>query len=208
MGRFRNSHNWDEFRWERELRRDERRINLYFAELASCLDLPGEEDIIAGLISEETEPVASAAGRGSDVLRGWSYLAPRDEEQDYDDDPVPARRPEQAVINQLDSLAARWNMMWVGMLRPEYTPAGLSIGCAWARLLARMADFADADETADRGLKITLGKRTLADINELAEALRYAADYHKDLRVHVDDLLGSLARIRDRVVTLLCRIRK
>ena len=208
MGRFRNSHNWDEFRWERELRRDERRINLYFAELASCIDLPGEEDIIAGLISENTEPVASAAGRGQDVLRSWSYLAPRDEEQDYDDDPVPARRPEQALINQLDSLAARWNMVWTGILSPEYTPAGLSIACAYGRLLARLADFADADEVCDRGLKITLGKRTLADINELAEALKYAAGYHKDLRGPVIDQLETLARIRDRVVTLLGRMKK
>ncbi|MBQ7206528.1 MAG: hypothetical protein IJS01_01890 [Lentisphaeria bacterium] len=208
MGRFRNSHNWDEFRWESELRRDERRINLYFAELASCLDLPGEEDIIAGLISENTEPVASAAGRGQDVLRGWSYLAPRDEEQDYDDDPAPPRRPEQALINQLDALAARWNMAWTGLLSPEYTPAGLSIACAYGRLLARLADFVDADDIGDRGLKITLGKRTLADINELAEALKYAANYHRTLRGPVIDQLETLSRIRDRVVTLLGRVEK
>ena len=60
----------------------------------------------------------------------------------------------------------------------------------------------------DRGLKITLGKRTLADINELAEALKYAANYHKDLRSPVRDQLETLARIRDRVVTLLCGLKR
>ena len=37
---------WNEFQWEEEIRRDERRICGYFHELPSCLDLPGEEEMI------------------------------------------------------------------------------------------------------------------------------------------------------------------
>ena len=75
MSRFRNQHNWNEFRWENEIRSDERRINRYFAELASCLDLPGEEEIIAGLISETQGLVPAAASGSAELFRPWSYLA-------------------------------------------------------------------------------------------------------------------------------------
>ena len=44
MSKFSKHHqHWDEFRWEEEIRRDERRISGYFHELAACLDLPDEE---------------------------------------------------------------------------------------------------------------------------------------------------------------------
>ena len=39
--------NWNEFQWENEIRRDERRISCYFRELPACLDLPGEEEMRA-----------------------------------------------------------------------------------------------------------------------------------------------------------------
>jgi len=54
MNKFSGKHNhWDEFRWERELRRDERRISGYFRQLANCLDLPDEEELIYGQLSAD-----------------------------------------------------------------------------------------------------------------------------------------------------------
>lgn len=45
--------NWNEYRWEQEIRRDERRISCYYRELPACLDLPGEEDMIfSSLLSQ------------------------------------------------------------------------------------------------------------------------------------------------------------
>ena len=47
MNRFSKHHqHWDEFRWEEEIRKDERRISGYFHELGACLDLPDEEQLI------------------------------------------------------------------------------------------------------------------------------------------------------------------
>ena len=206
MSRFRNQHNWNEFRWENEIRRDERRINCYFAELASCIDLPGEEEIIAGLIAENTDLVPTVSEGNPGPLRGWSYLVPHDEEEEDED--YSARRPEQAVINLLDSMACQWNMAWVCEPVPETIPAGLGISCAFGKLLARMADFADADGNADKGLKITLGKRTIADLNELADALKFIAANHPALRELALKHLENLAQILDRVISLLSAAKK
>ena len=48
---------WDEFDWERELRKDDGRIHTYLAELPSFIDLPGEEDLIYKRIQRHEELV-------------------------------------------------------------------------------------------------------------------------------------------------------
>ena len=209
MSRFRNRRNWNEFRWEKEIRRDERRINRYFAELPSCMDLPGEEDIIFGQIAESADLVPTGAGNTSEALRCWSYLLPQEEESDAGEE-YSNHHPEQAVINLLDTLACQWNMAYVTTLPVELYAAGLSIACSYAKLLARMADFGDtgADANCDKGLHITLGKRTLADINELADALGFMAQNYDMLRELCVSHVARLGEIRDRVITLLGQSKK
>ena len=204
MSRFRNRRNWNEFRWEKEIRRDERRINCYFAELPSCIDLPGEEDIIFGQIAENADLVPSGTGATPENLRCWSYLLPQEEETDPGEE-FSSHHPEQAVINLLDHLACQWNMTYVTALPVEFYAAGLSIACSYAKVLARMADFGDTglDDNCDKGLHITLGKRTLADINELAEALKFMAQSDEALRGLCIAHVVRLGEVRDRVITLL-----
>ncbi len=207
MSRFRNQHNWNEFRWENEIRSDERRINRYFAELASCLDLPGEEEIIAGLISETQGLVPAAASGSAELFRPWSYLAAHDEEQDYEEDCC-SRRPEQALVNLLDTLAVSWNRLWVSKISMEFTCHCLGVSCAYGKLLARFADFADADAEKEKGLKISLGKRTLADINELAAALRFLAENYEEISDTVNKHIDDLALVRDRIILILSGCKK
>ena len=60
---------WNEFQWEEEIRRDERRICGYFHELPSCLDLPGEEEMIYEKLFSQVDlmPVNGKTG----ALRNW-----------------------------------------------------------------------------------------------------------------------------------------
>ena len=37
---------WNEFDWEKELRKDDERIHTYFRELPSYIDLPNEDELI------------------------------------------------------------------------------------------------------------------------------------------------------------------
>jgi hypothetical protein len=166
-----NHRNWDEFRWEQEIRRDERRINCFFRLLPSCLDLPGEEEMISNSIASQADllPDPSIA-QGS--LPPWSYLAVGEINEPS---PLPAegRRPGEYIIESLDKLASQWNCHCA--MRPQIHYAALTICCAYAKLLARCADFFDTPEE-DAALRKCLGKRTLNDLQELHKILELLAD--------------------------------
>ena len=53
--------NWNEFQWENEIRRDERRISCYFRELPACLDLPGEEAMIFDSLASRPDLVPTGS---------------------------------------------------------------------------------------------------------------------------------------------------
>ena len=161
-----NHRNWDEFRWEQEIRRDERRINCFFRLLPSCLDLPGEEEMISNSIASHTDllPDPSIA-QGS--LPPWSYLAVSDN-SDAAPFPSEGRRPGEYIIESLDKLASQWNIHCA--ITPQIHYAALTVNCAYAKLLARCADFFDTPEE-DAALRKCLGKRTLNDLQELHKIL-------------------------------------
>ena len=82
MGRFSNHHqHWNEFQWEEEIRRDEQRISGYFRELAGCLDLPDEEELIYGQLAAKNELVPQP--ESTESLRDYFSGSDEDEEE-YD----------------------------------------------------------------------------------------------------------------------------
>lgn len=155
--------NWDEFRWEQEIRRDERRINCYFRTLPSCLDLPGEEEMVSSTIAAQGD-LLPEHGSDQGPLAPWSYLAVNAEDDERDTALPEGRRPGEYIIETLDKLASQWNLHCAAT--PEIRYAGLTISCAYAKLLARCADFFDVPD-GDNALKKCLGKRALGDLLEL-----------------------------------------
>ena len=166
MSTFRTyNRNWDEFRWEQEIRRDERRINCFFRILPLFLDLPGEEEMISSTIAAQSD-LLPALHHSSSVITPWSYLAPADsdEGEHEENSSSGARHPGEHIIEAIDKLATQWNLHCA--VTPEIAYAALSISCAYAKLLARCADFFDVDDNAS-SLKRCLGKRCLGDLLDL-----------------------------------------
>ena len=197
--------NWDEFRWEQEIRRDERRINCYFRTLPSCLDLPGEEEMISTTIASQNDLLPATASAGT-LSVPWSYLAPENEGDDeHDDLPSPdMRRPGEHIIEAIDKLATQWNLHCA--VTPGIVYAALSINCAYAKLLARCADFFDVDDNAP-SLKRCLGKRCLRDLNELhsyLEMLRESAASESDF---VSFQQKRLVGLREQLSKVLAKCR-
>lgn len=160
--------NWDEFRWEQEIRRDERRINCYFRTLPSCLDLPGEDEMVSGTIAACPDLVSGVVNMNN----AWSYLSADD--SGYDDGSERGfRRQGENLIEAVDKLAAEWNLYCSTEKGPRF--AALSIACAYAKLLARAADFFDTPPEQS-ALKRCLGKRTLNDLLELNLLLEMLAE--------------------------------
>jgi hypothetical protein len=168
--------NWDEFAWSKEIRKDELRIAGYFRALPSCLDLPGEEEMISSTIAAQGD-LLPAHSQGNNVIVPWSYLAPEGADDDSEENGSPqapeTRRPGEHIIEAVDKLATQWNLHCAAT--PEINYAALSISCAYAKLLARCADFFDVEE-GDTSLKRCLGKRCLGDLRELHAFLGMLAE--------------------------------
>lgn len=156
--------NWDEFRWEQEIQRDERRINCYFRTLPSCLDLPGEEEMVNSTIAAQSDLLPG--GETGENIPPWSYLQLRDDDESSRGDAanMDGRRSGEYMINTIDALASQWNLHCA--LKQEIQYAVLSISCAYAKLLARCADFFDVPDN-EKPLKRCLGKRAQTDLVEL-----------------------------------------
>jgi len=201
MADYRHS-SWDEFQWEEEIRRDERRISRYYRELASCLDLPGEDELIMGQLAGETDLVPK--GCSADALRGRIF---RDEDDEDEGEEYDAPRRTSEIVLQTDQLASRWNVQLIRDLDPRGFLAGLGISCAYAKLLARIIDFTDADEVQEKGLKISLLKRSLADLNELLGMFGRLEHFQPALRALAQEHRSGLARIRERLLDRMVRLR-
>lgn len=195
--------NWNEYRWEQEIRRDERRISCYYRELPACLDLPGEEDMIfSSLLSQ---PDLVPIGGNADSLRVWHS----ESDEDDDDDPdtgAPVRNGAE-IIDQLDRLAVEWNVLSVTRLRADLGLPGLGISCAYGKLLARTADFINLDDRNDRALKLSLGKRALSDLNELTGELERLSREQRSLKVQAQLHVEMLSHVRERLLDQLQRLR-
>lgn len=193
--------NWNEFQWENEIRRDERRISCYFRELPACLDLPGEEEMIFDSLASRPDLVPT--GSSPEALRGWFHQNDEDEDFDESDD---TRRPGSDIVDRIDHLAAEWNVAAACRLRSNLDLPGLGVCCAYAKLLARTADFLDTADQ-ERGLKLSLGKRALADLNELVGMLARIGSEQHSLRPWLLVQQELLGHIRERLVDQLERVR-
>ena len=206
MAEFRNNEeHWNEFQWEKEIRRDERRISCYFRELPACLDLPGEEEMIFNTLLSSPDLVPS--GGNPDSLRYW-HRSEDEEEEDYEDPEDNRRRPGAEIVDEIDRLATEWNVCCAASLRSTLDLHGLGIVCAFGKLLARAADFVDTDQENARGLKISLGKRALADLNELVGGLERLRELQRSLKAEIALTVELLGHIRERLIDLVEQLRK
>ena len=194
-----NRQNRSEFDWEREIRRDERRISSYYRELMYCLDLPGEEEIInEQLTGHRADPVP--VDKFGDVLNNSRRFFDRD---DDDEDDAPPR-PLSPLVTLVDRLAAEWCATGASILDDRlFISGGIAIACAYAKLLGRIADFADADPVREKTLRISLLKRAIADINDLAGAFREVGNWQDSIRETVTRQVDELSLLRERLTDIL-----
>lgn len=200
---------WDESRWEEEIRRDELRINCYFQTLPQCLDLPGEEEMLEDTIAARPELKSGVPGMNA-MSSAWSYLSgdfigPEPDDDDESGDPgFPPRRPGESVVETIDALASAWNTCCAVDMNPFCGP--LSAGCAYARLLARTADFLDVPEN-NPALKRCLGKRALSDLEQTVEVFEILKESDLERKTVFDFHLRRLAGVREQLNALLAKVK-
>ncbi len=190
--------NWDERRWEREIRRDERRINCYFSELETCLDLPGEDEIMFNRLA--SVPDLIPPGESPESLRERFII--REENENQEPERRNHRMPGENIVERLDAMATEWNAVISG-LPMTLDPLTLGVSCALGKLLARAADFVDTDEKSEHGLKLALGKRCIADIGALSAALENILARRRSLAGTVKKNIAMLEMMKPQISELM-----
>ncbi|MDD5728608.1 MAG: hypothetical protein PHV59_08600 [Victivallales bacterium] len=195
---------WNEFRWEKEIRQDDKRIRHYFHILPACLDLPGEEDSIISKLMGQPDLVPSAAG--SDAENSLDIFF-EDEEEPLDIIDLQGRR-ESDIYLKLQRLSLQWNMIMVRDLRAPLRRDGLVTACTLGKLTARSIDIIELEDARMPQFKISLLKRLLSGINEVLGQLNEYVRSQYTLKAGVDVFSESLHGIRERVIKLIEQTRE
>lgn len=193
---------WNEFQWEQELRRHESRIARFFQDLVFCIDLPAEEAY--GDFQLGGDPVPAAPGSTNPALQEWL----RDHDEEDGEDAQPERRPTCfAPVDAIDQLGVTWNIITATKLDRDLLPCGMGINCAFAKLLARVADFTEPPKDSTTALRRTLGKRSLTDLKELSLMLESIAAEQTSLMPEISGIQSRLLIVREQLVDSLRELR-
>ena len=192
---------WDEFQWERELRQYESRIARFYHGLVYCLDLPAEEADFPIGTATPSDPVPASC---NPALLEWL----KEHDQDDEENPPPERHPSCfAPVDAIDRMCVEWNVIFASELPLKFLSFGMGINCAFAKLLARCADFTEPEKDCAPALLITLGKRSLLDLAELTFMLDEIGKVLPALQQHTSRMKVNLLIVREQFLARLNEIR-
>ena len=162
---------WSEQQWKNEILLHEKQLDLFFQDLVYCLDLPISDlpSELPGTVETPSDPVT--AGKNAALLQ---WMREHEEEND-DTEPEEEYGPRHPVcfscIDSLDQLATAWNIFSSDFKDDELSRHALGTSCAFAKLLARSADFMEPSKYCTSQLLITLGKLALNDLDDVLNRL-------------------------------------
>ena len=195
---------WNEFDWERELRKDDARVAAYMDELPRYIDLPAEDAVIMKHIQEKPGLVPADGDYSGTFLD--NMFEPEDEgeaevtedwqKKDGADFFIAASRLVRLWAQNLAQESSR------DILRP-----GMRILCLYGKIMARSGDLIDMDDGDYIPLRIALVKRLLADVNSLMGEFAALPDLVPDTRESADFHYESLMTFRDKLLNQLRKYR-
>ena len=167
--------NWDEYSWAKEIRKDELRISGYFRTLKSCLDLPGEEEMIFKRLMSQPELVPTGVTDPLRTLKAEMELM--DEESEENTALENRRRNTFEPARRVEKLAVEWNLLAASQFPTGQYKSVLAATCAFGKLLSRIYNFMETEEAANTlSLRISLLKHILSDLSEAVFFLETARE--------------------------------
>lgn len=163
-----NYENWTEFDWERELRRDDERIELYMRELDDFIDLPGEDDLVLGRMRSKPGLVPhETLWDNFSALNIWDGFDPSDDERPQPEYDGTRPRGVAKLYTGVRSMAMQWCGLMPELDNPPSRESCLRLITIFGRIFIRLADVCDMAAGEMPALRIALVKRALARINDL-----------------------------------------
>ncbi|MBE6390139.1 MAG: hypothetical protein E7043_08225 [Lentisphaerae bacterium] len=198
--------NWDEFQWETEIRRHENSVADFFQGLVYCLDLPIDNSPAGWNNTAVQDPVT--ASDNIDQFTQWSQ-----DEMEYEDIELSRMYEHRhpiifSCVDALDQLAAEWNQFAVTLHDCKLQKTSLAVSCAFAKLLARTADFTEPSARLNSvALLVSLGKRTLTDIADLLIRLDNFSRLIPEEKSVITGFRQKLMLLRDQLIDRLFELR-
>ena len=187
-----NKPEWSEGDWEKEICRDEGRINRYFHDLPVCIDLPDEEEFIFADIASIPELIP-----GNTTSEEWKKLRRFEDGPDSgEEDTLEQFKSDDECIVLLDKLSVKWSILSVDKLDRQLWLKSAGITCGFAKLISSVENFNAADKNAELALKKILGKRMLKDLDMLSGLLSAAGAVQESIHDEMESFTDSLARLR------------
>jgi len=201
-----NTTNWDEFDWERELRKDDERINGYLNELSKFIDVPGEEDIILKSLQNHSKPIPQNINLTTDN----EFVSENGEDPDMVTfTPEEWRKKDNAIIYTIvEKMASQWSIFMASRLVPKNMTQGMRIVCYFGKLLARISDILNIGVTLPTPLRIALCKRVTTTVNELLAELAKISELQNDMDKEIGSHLRRLQIVREKVIDILEKLRQ
>ena len=181
---------WSESQWKNEIRQHEDEVALFFQDLVYCLDLP-MDDLPASFPNTADSPSDVVASVKNDALRQWMLDHEEESEEESDTDYEPRHPLCFSCVDSLDQLAVEWNIFSASLPQVEFFRTALGISCAFAKLLARSADFTEPAKYCTVQLLCTLGKLAVSDLDDLLCRLD---DFEKSMPLQYIDSFSYFRR--------------
>ncbi|OGV35058.1 MAG: hypothetical protein A2020_11055 [Lentisphaerae bacterium GWF2_45_14] len=193
-----------EFEWEKEIRKDEARINAYMKELRNFIDLPSEEEMIMKKMQKQPELIPQNAewenSRFADMLEDI------DDDVFFNDDWQKKDGADSYIL--LEKIAYQWCVIQAAEIKGELIAEGMKIICLFGKIMARTADILDIEIDEMPELKIALAKRVISDINSLIGILKDTAEKNTRLVRVVISHIEHLQGIREKLIDITEKVRE
>lgn len=196
---------WNEFEWERELRRDDARVRAYMKELPRFIDLPYEDDLLLKRMQTNPELIPQAS-----VWADYPYSS-FFEDFDFDDDAFETNewrdRQGADVFVQIQRMSRQWALLTAREMKGKQIIAAIRVITIYGKILARLADVIDLEPRDYKGLRVALCKRIVGEINLLAGELNAIKVANRRVKLKLESHASHIHSVRESMVDLLHSIR-
>ena len=199
--------NWNEFDWEKELRKDDERVAAYMDEWPRYIDLPSEDAVIMKHLKEKpglVPPDGDYNGTFLDNIFDEDFESEDDFSEDWQ------KKAGAEFYIAASRLSRLWAQFFALQSDPKITVPAIKILCLYGKIMARSGDLIDMADDDYVPLRIALVKRLLADVNELMglftmlrETFPDSGEYSECADFHFEGLMT----FREKLFTLLKRYR-